>query len=95
MERVLRDTAAILAGQRELRDKVDTLGKRVEALSEHLRIVRLDMSNTMSKNDKHNDELRRHAEEIQVLHNRIAWVIAAVLFIAVVLGVVMWRVWGS
>jgi uncharacterized coiled-coil DUF342 family protein len=95
LERVLGDTRAILAGQKELREKVDTLGERVGALSEHVRQVRVDLSHTMTKNDQHRDELHVHAQKIQTLQNRVAWVIAAVLFIAVVLGVVMWRVWGG
>lgn len=95
MERLLGDTRAILAGQKELRDKVDTLGERVGALSEHVRQVRVDLSNTMSKNDKHQDELHQHAQKIQTLQNRVAWVIAALLVLGVCVGLVMLRVWGG
>lgn len=95
LERVLRDTSAILDGQKALREEFHALGQRVDALSEHLRIVRVDVSATMIKNDRHQEELHKHAREIQTLRNRVAWVIAALFVLGVCVGLVMWRVWGG
>jgi len=92
LARVLGDTHAILAGQREIREQVAALGERVEALSGHVRQVRTDLSATMSKNDRHQDELSRHSQEIQSIRHHVTWVIFGLIVVSTVLGIVMFRI---